>query len=68
MGTTSGDNGQCYLYDGCPADGQVELCTFNGMGHVWAGGPAGNGLVAYGAPTYASATQLEWDFWKKYAW
>ena len=63
-----GGTGQCYLYDGCPADGQVELCTFNGMMHVWAGGPAGNGVVAYGAPTYASATQLEWAFWKKYAW
>ena len=64
----AGGAGQCYLYQGCPADGQVELCTFTGMPHVWAGGdPAGgNGLLA--GPTYASATQLTWAFWKKYAW
>jgi len=71
--TTDGDaggSGQCYLYDGCPADGQVELCTFNGMGHCWAGGSsagdAGEGL--FGCSSYASATQLEWSFFKKYAW
>src|SRR5580700_7484450 len=22
---SGGNNGQCYLYDGCPSDGQVEL-------------------------------------------
>jgi poly(3-hydroxybutyrate) depolymerase len=64
MGTTG--SGQCYLYDGCPADGQVELCTFNGMSHEWAGGS--NASSAFGDPSYASATQLEWAFWKKYAW
>jgi polyhydroxybutyrate depolymerase len=64
----SGGTGQCYLYDGCPADGQVELCTFNGMGHCWAGGStAGQGAFA-ACPTYASATQLEWAFFKQYAW
>jgi polyhydroxybutyrate depolymerase len=61
---SGGGNGQCYLYDGCPPDGQVELCTFTGMGHCWAGGTTG----AYSCPTYASATALEWAFWKKYAW
>ena len=35
---TGGGNGQCYVYDGCPADGQVELCTFDAMDHCWAGG------------------------------
>jgi len=30
-----GNNGQCYLYDGCPADGQVEVCTFTNMAHAW---------------------------------
>jgi polyhydroxybutyrate depolymerase len=59
-----GGNGQCYLYDGCPAGGQVELCTFTAMGHCWAGGQSG----VYSCPTYASATTLEWAFWKKYAW
>jgi polyhydroxybutyrate depolymerase len=63
----TGGTGQCYLYDGCPADGQVELCTFNGMGHCWAGGvSAGSGDNA--CPSYASATDLEWTFFKKYAW
>jgi polyhydroxybutyrate depolymerase len=62
------ENGQCYLYDGCPADGQVELCTFNGMGHCWAGGSTA-GLYPMGAcPDYGSALHLEWAFWKKYAW
>jgi polyhydroxybutyrate depolymerase len=57
------DNGTCQVYDGCPADGQVELCTFTNMGHCWAGGPS-----IYGCPNYASATQLEWDFFKQYAY
>ena len=61
---TTGGTGQCYLYDGCPADGQVELCTFTGMAHCWAGGA----VVANSCPSYASATELEWDFFKKYAW
>jgi poly(3-hydroxybutyrate) depolymerase len=63
-----GGAGQCYVYDGCPADGQVELCTFTGMGHCWAGGSTGDGGAPFGCPTYASATQLEWDFFKKHAW
>jgi poly(3-hydroxybutyrate) depolymerase len=62
-----GGDGQCYLYDGCPADGQVELCTFTGMGHCWAGGAPDAG-AQFACPTYASATQLEWAFFKKYAW
>jgi polyhydroxybutyrate depolymerase len=63
-----GGDGQCYLYDGCPADGQVELCTFTGMSHCWAGGVSTGSGSNYACPTYASATQLTWDFWKKYAW
>jgi polyhydroxybutyrate depolymerase len=63
-----GGNGQCYLYDGCPADGQVELCTFTGMSHCWAGGSTAGQGAASACPTYSSATQLEWGFWKKYAW
>jgi poly(3-hydroxybutyrate) depolymerase len=58
--------GQCYIYDGCPPDGQVELCTFNGMSHEWAGGS--NASSAFGDPNYASATQLEWDFFEAHAW
>jgi polyhydroxybutyrate depolymerase len=62
---SGGGSGQCYVYDGCPADGQVELCTFNGMDHCWAGGDAND---SNSCPTYASATQLEWSFFKQYAW
>ena len=58
--------GTCYTYDGCPADGQVELCTFTGMGHCWAGGPPSAGV--YACPPYADATRLEWEFFKQYAW
>lgn len=58
-------NGTCQLYDGCPAGGQVELCTFTNMGHCWAGG---TGSSIYACAGYASATQLEWQFWKQYAW
>jgi poly(3-hydroxybutyrate) depolymerase len=66
----AGGTGQCYVYDGCPPDGQVELCTFNDMVHCWAGGSSQGdaGQGAYGCPTYASATQLEWSFFKQYAW
>ncbi len=65
--TGSSGAGQCYLYDGCPADGQVELCTFTAMDHCWAGG-ATAGAAGNSCPTYASATQLQWSFFKQYAW
>jgi polyhydroxybutyrate depolymerase len=61
--STSVTGGTCKKYDNCPVGGQVELCTFTAMGHCWAGGPA-----VYGCPGYADATQLEWQFWKQYAW
>jgi polyhydroxybutyrate depolymerase len=61
---SGGGDGQCYLYDGCPADGQVELCTFTGMSHCWAGGVG----TSDACPTYATATELQWNFFKKYAW
>ncbi len=56
--------GHCDVYDNCPVDGQVELCSFDAMGHCWPGGVQGT----FGCPTYASATRLEWDFFKQYAW
>ncbi len=64
---SGGGDGQCYLYDGCPADGQVELCTFTNMSHAWAGAPVCQSCIGSGA-AYASATQLQWSFFKKYAW
>ena len=65
---TGGGNGTCFLYDACPADGQVELCTFNGMSHCWAGGDSSGDGAGSACPTYASATELEWSFFKTYAW
>lgn len=59
-------NGTCKVYDNCPAGGQVELCTFPGMGHCWAGGAASQGI--YSCPTFADATALEWQFFKTNAW
>ena len=59
------DNGTCVSYDGCPTGGQVELCTFTAMGHCWAGG---EGTNLYSCNNYESATQLEWSFFKQYAW
>jgi polyhydroxybutyrate depolymerase len=64
---TGGMNGQCLLYDGCPADGQVEVCIMAGLSHAWSGAPVCNGCIGSGAG-YPSATHIEWDFFKKYAW
>jgi polyhydroxybutyrate depolymerase len=63
-----GGKGTCYVYDGCPADGQVEVCSFAGMDHCWAGGSTSGAGASSACPTYASATELEWSFFKKYAW
>jgi poly(3-hydroxybutyrate) depolymerase len=62
-----GGTGQCWIYDACPVGGQVELCTFDSMDHCWAGG-ATAGAGGNSCPTYASATELEWQFFKQYAW
>jgi len=59
-------NGTCRRFDNCPPGGQVESCTFTGMGHCWAGGAASAGI--YSCPAYADATALEWQFFKTYAW
>lgn len=58
--------GSCRIYADCPANGQVELCTFPGMGHCWAGGAASAGI--YSCSAYADATRLQWEFFKTYAW
>ena len=63
----SGSNGTCYLYDDCPAEAQVEMCSFQDMPHAWAGAPVCPSCIGE-ASTYASATKLEWEFFKKYAW
>jgi polyhydroxybutyrate depolymerase len=55
--------GHCEYSKGCPADGQVVLCLFDGMDHGWAGGQG-----SYGFPSYESASELGWAFFKKHAW
>jgi polyhydroxybutyrate depolymerase len=55
--------GHCEYSKGCPTDGQVALCLFDGMDHGWAGGQG-----SYGFPDYESASELGWAFFKKYAW
>lgn len=64
---SGGNDGQCYLYNGCPKDGQVELCTFTNLSHAWAGATVCPGCIGSGS-NFASATQLEWSFFKHYAW
>ena len=64
--TRSVPGGSCLRYEGCPAGGQVEMCSFIGMGHCWAGGAASQGV--YSCPAYGDATQLAWQFFKQYAW
>jgi len=64
--TTTVAAGQCDYYDGCPADGQVAVCVLHGMGHCWAGGAADGGV--FSCPAFGSATQLQWAFYKTYAW
>jgi polyhydroxybutyrate depolymerase len=72
--------GRCEYYKGCAPGGQVGMCSFTiptgGVrneayaGHAWSGGSKDG--VAMGAPfaipETASASQLSWEFFKKYAW
>jgi poly(3-hydroxybutyrate) depolymerase len=48
--------GHCEWHRACPANGQVVLCTFDGLEHTWAG------LT----PDYDHSTLLIWEFWKHY--
>jgi polyhydroxybutyrate depolymerase len=70
---TTVKGGTCEYYQGCPADGQVALCSFDEpaggggetlTGHAWSGGVAN----AFSIPQTESATELGWAFFKKYAW
>lgn len=56
--------GHCEFSVGCPADGQVVLCLFDGMDHGWAGGAS----ASYSFPDYESAAELGWSFFRTYAW
>jgi polyhydroxybutyrate depolymerase len=57
-------NGTCEYYRDCAPGGQVALCHFNGLGHAWAGGRGS----LFADPDFESASELGWEFFKKYAW
>ncbi len=54
------EGGVCEWSLGCPADGQVVYCEFDGMLHGWAGVGGLNG----GGTRYESATELIWGFFE----
>ena len=46
----SGGDTQCVSYEGCPADGQVTMCTIQHGGHCWFGSAScGTGFGGIGA-------------------
>jgi polyhydroxybutyrate depolymerase len=67
-------SGQCEYYKGCPADGQVALCSFDGgdgalpAGHCWSGGKDQGDNAFAACPEGEDAAELGWAFFKKYAW
>jgi polyhydroxybutyrate depolymerase len=70
--------GSCQYYKGCPVDGQVAMCTFTipiggtrdeaYPGHAWSGGSKLGMGASFAIPETESASQLSWDFFKRYAW
>jgi polyhydroxybutyrate depolymerase len=69
--------GRCEYYKGCREGGQVAMCTFNEpllgggemlRGHGWAGGFKAGGGDLFSIPGPANASELSWNFFKKYAW
>jgi polyhydroxybutyrate depolymerase len=70
--------GSCEYYKGCPADGQVAMCSFNApmtgtrnelyVGHAWSGGSKVGTGAAFAIPETESASELSWSFFKQYAW
>ena len=68
--------GKCEYYK-CPADGQVAYCEFeipaaersaSFPGHAWSGGTKMGPSAQFAIPDTESATELTWQFFKKYAW
>lgn len=53
--------GTCEWSQGCPKGGQVVFCSYQGMGHGWAGSV---NPFALGGTQFESATALMWDFFK----
>jgi len=70
--------GHCEYYRNCTEGGQVAMCTFREplggggewlLGHGWAGGAkTGRPGDRFSIAGRASATELSWKFFKKYAW
>jgi polyhydroxybutyrate depolymerase len=56
--------GVCEVSLGCPANGQVTACTFEGMARGWAGGSA----QAASFLEFESASELSWRFFTTFAW
>jgi polyhydroxybutyrate depolymerase len=54
--------GFCERNRDCPVDAQVEICSFEGMGHGWAG--ADNALYG-GGSEYEDAARLIWRFFQE---
>jgi poly(3-hydroxybutyrate) depolymerase len=71
--------GRCEYYKGCAAGGQVAMCSFMNpagmrsepfVGHGWSGGSKMGAAMgaSFAIPETESATQLSWQFFKRYAW
>jgi polyhydroxybutyrate depolymerase len=52
--------GNCEYHTGCSAGGQVVFCSFDEMGHGWAGVSGSHG----GGTQFEDATTLIWNFFK----
>jgi polyhydroxybutyrate depolymerase len=57
--------GACEYSRGCSPDGQVALCLFDQLGPSWAGGFGQDGNAN---PSFESAAELTWQFFKQHAW
>jgi len=59
--------GTCEFYQGCKPGADVAMCTFQGMGHGWAGS-AGFGLPFdyAGGVRFEDGAEVIWRFFKQY--
>lgn len=72
--TVSGGN--CEYYKGCAQGGQVGFCTFTTpeggnesfRGHAWSGGSELGSGAQFAIPQTESASELSFQFFKRYAW
>jgi polyhydroxybutyrate depolymerase len=58
--------GVCERNRNCPAGAQVEMCSFQGMSHGWAGSDATEyGGIYGGGSEYEDAARLAWRFFQE---